>query len=181
MKPGILALNIVDTTLNGYQIINTRGPLLFYYDASEYESKINLMKNKDFMEYLEKHNVLTNISIYLNTHLACVSMEDINNDNFSEQTINIKDVFPFTKENTITFIALAKEVLTVLYYKIHNKQIEGEKLSDLSGLYKQLYKDAMTFVNKETFDLYIRGYIQEYYPQLSNEEVNNFTDYIKNL
>ena len=52
MKPGILALNIVDTSLDGYQIINTRGPLLFYYDASEYESKINLMKNKDLLQSL---------------------------------------------------------------------------------------------------------------------------------
>lgn len=181
MKAGILALNIVDKTLNGCQVINKRGPILFSYDASKTENKIDLLKNKVFAEYLENNNVLTNINIYLNTDLVCVTVDDINADNFSEQSIPIKSIFPFTSENKTTFTALTKEVLTVLYYKIHNQQIEEEKLSDLPGLYKQLYKDAMEFVSKETFDLYIRGYIQEYYPQLSNDEINNFTMYLQTI
>jgi hypothetical protein len=181
MKQGILALNIVDASLEGYQILNTRGPLLFYYNNEDYESKIDMMKNKDFMDYLEKHNVLTNLNSYFNTYVVCVTLDDINDDSFSEQRISIRDIFPFTEENYITFPIVAKEVLRNLHYKIHNTPINDEQLNNIKETYHKLYTDAMSFVNIETFNLYIRGYLQETYPQLTQQDLNNFINYVKSL
>ena len=61
----IVAMNIIDGTLDGYQIINTNGPLMYYWNDN-IENFYDELKNKNvFTEYLMRKGILKNMDMYL--------------------------------------------------------------------------------------------------------------------
>jgi len=174
MKENIVAINI----FTGDKLQNSKGfPILYYWDKDT-DIITDLKNNTELYSWLEDRKIFEEIETYFDTKLNIVTYYS---GDFSTQTINLNTIYGFSKDVGNLFNNVATEILRNLYYKVHNEHITVEQQINLRKAFTELYEYTLTFVTKETYTLYIKGYLQENYSCLNQENINKITEYIMNL
>lgn len=177
MKESLVAINVI---CNG-KIINREGiPLLFYWNG-ETDVLEDIKSNIDFKQWLEDEEILTNINLYLNSHVAFFYFKTHDED-YHDLTCDIQDLYNIENLTEFKYDLLCESV-----YYLFNKSFPTDKPA-INGLnteekcknviYKILEKYSSKISN-ETCVNAIRAYVQENYPKFKH--LDSFIIYVKSV
>lgn len=177
----IVAMNIVDGTLDGYQIINTQGPLMYYWN-DKIENFYDELKNKKvFTEYLMRKGILKNMDMYLCSSINAVLLYDSEEDNYSSVTVRIKDIYPFIPETGALYQNVFQEILPQLYKNVYNTSISQVELDNYKETFIKLINDSISLITKQTLYMNIRKLIKDRYPQIEQQYIDKFISYLQSI
>lgn len=174
MKENIVALNIFTNN----EIRNTNGfPLIYYWDK-EVDIIEDLKENESLKLWLLNKQITKQTNLYFNTVLRAVIYDG---DDYVSKTIALIDIYGFDSNVGKLFETVAKDMLTSIFYKIRNERVTPEQIVNFKETYRELYEYALTFVSKETYNLYIKSYLQETYQYFNEEHIRKVAQYIQTI
>lgn len=177
----IVAMNIVDETLEGYQIINTHGPLMYYWNDKIENFYDELKNNTTFTNYLLQKGILKNMDMYLCSSISAVLLYDSEEDNYSSVTVRIKNIYQFEPETGELYKNIFQTILPQLYYNVYNTGISQEELNNCDETFIKLINDSISIITKQTLYMNIRKLIKDRYPQIEQSYIDKFITYLQSI
>lgn len=175
----IVGMNIIDGTIEGYQILNTNGPVLYqWYENITRNFWDELSVNQSFITFLTNKGVLTNPNRFYETYIQCVVLKSsIQTDEFETKRIYIKDIF----DEDILFESLLDEALKNILLSVSHK-VDEELLSKTpKEKYSEIMHKSSYDITDKTFIESIRGYVQQKYSILSLTTIDKFINYVSKI
>lgn len=178
MRESLVAINVI---CNG-KIINREGiPLLFYWNG-ETDVLEDIKSSIDFKQWLEDEEILTNMNNYLNSHVAFFYFKTHDED-YHDVVINMQNLFDFSKMENLNLTLFGESIMYLYKNAFPNNEIPSIPINNTLDFYKHRLQDVINkynnTINVETILMSIRGYVQEYYPELLFDNVDNFMLFVR--
>lgn len=174
----IIGINIVDGSLEGYQILNTNGPVLYKWYENTTDFWSELSSNQQFISFLKRKTVLTDPVKFHETYIHCVVLKSpIAADEHESRKIYIRDIF----DEEILFDSLLDEALKNILLSVSHK-VDEELLSKTpKEKYSEIMHKSSYDITDKTFIESIRGYVQQKYSILSLSTIDKFINYVSKI
>lgn len=174
----IVGMNIIDGTVEGCQILNTNGPVLYQWYENTRNFWDELSSNQSFISFLTNKEVLTNPNRFYDTYIQCVILKSsIKTDEFETKRIYIKDIF----ETDVLYKSLLDESLKNILLQVSSKVDEALLSKTPKEKYTEIMHKSSYDISDKTFIESIRGYVQQKYPILSLDVIDKFMNYVSKI
>lgn len=172
MTGKFLFINIIDGYVEGCQLTNPGGrPLGFYWNEDK-PITTTLKEDKSFTKFITKH-FLSDINSWCCGRIEVIYVSP-DTEEYSNDTLYIKDLYKFEASTPELFETLFDETLNYLYYYTFEEQIGS---MSPKSIYESIMNKTQNQISKDTFIQSMRGYVQRTYSFLSINDVDKFINY----